>query len=67
MISNLPNSLGFLLDTLRSTAVTGQAPQSASAAAGQNQLGPFPLGNQRGNFQLGVPSTQSSQGQAATQ
>ena len=48
MISNLPSSLQVILESIKNQQV------AQGNAAGGQQLGPFPLGAQRGNFQIGA-------------
>ena len=56
-MNTLPNSLSLILETLRS--------QQAGGTGSNPSVGQFPLGAQRGNFQIGAGAPQlSSQGQA---
>lgn len=65
MLSNLPNSLGLILETLKNQATYMN---DANPVQGLNL---FPLGAQRGNFQIGgaMPQSQAPGGAtgAATQ
>ena len=62
----LPNSLGLILETLRSQAADGAPGAHHHPPLHAQQLGLFPLGAQRGNFQIGA-SSQPIQGQATQQ
>ena len=68
-MNTLPNSIQLLLESIKSQQATAVS-SNGSTPGGPVSLGQFPLGTQRGNFQIGgshVPQSSSGQGSQQNQ